>query len=331
MNLLPDTEQTQLVDSAADFLRDKAPVAGGESVQAYRDRMGRPFWSRVAELGWIGLGLSEEQGGVGYTLAEEALFFREFGRHLLTPSIIGAVLGARLAAEAGCADLAASIVSGNALVAIAFGESDEAYVLESEGADYVLDARPEAAALYPISALVSTPVGCLDDRLSMARGAVTGQPAAALQGALAMALYDRGAVLCAAMLAGMAEASRDVTVEYAKTRVQFGVPIGSFQAVKHKCADMAVRCEAATSMVFYAALAMRDGLATAAFDASAAKAYAAEAAVENASVSVQMHGGMGFTEQMTPHLYVKRARVIDKLFGDRRTHLARLLAESRPT
>src|SRR6516165_9928178 len=134
MNLLPDTEQTQLLDSAVDFLRDKAPVVGGEAVEAYRARMGRPFWSQVADLGWIGLGLTEDQGGVGYTLAEEALFFREFGRHLLTPSIIGAVLGARLAAEAGAADLAASIVAGNALVAIAFGESDEAYVLESEGA-----------------------------------------------------------------------------------------------------------------------------------------------------------------------------------------------------
>jgi alkylation response protein AidB-like acyl-CoA dehydrogenase len=330
MNLLPDSEQTQLLDAAVDFLSKEAPVNGGETVAAYRARMGRPFWARVAGLGWIGLGLPEDQGGVGYTLAEEALFFREYGRHLLTPAILGAVLGARLAAEAGAAEIAAAIVGGEALVAVAFGEGGHGYVLELEGADFVLDARPERAALHPASAVRATPVACLDDRLRMARGGPAGASAAELTGEAAGRLYDRGAVLCAAMLAGMAEASRDVSVEYAKTRKQFGVAIGSFQAVKHKCADMAVRCEAATSMAFYAALAVRDGAASAGFDASAAKALAAEAAMENAQVSVQVHGGMGFTEQMTPHLYVKRARVIDQLFGDRRARLARLLAEPQP-
>jgi alkylation response protein AidB-like acyl-CoA dehydrogenase len=128
----------------------------------------------------------------------------------------------------------------------------------------------------------------------------------------------------------MAEASRDLSVDYAGTRRQFGVAIGSFQAVKHRCADMAVRAAAATSMVSYAALAVRDGLASAAFDASAAKAYAAEAALQNSSISVQVHGGMGFTEQMTPHLFVKRARMIDGLFGDQRRRLAQLLREPKP-
>jgi alkylation response protein AidB-like acyl-CoA dehydrogenase len=78
-------------------------------------------------------------------------------------------------------------------------------------------------------------------------------------------------------------------------------------------------------MAFYAALAVRDRAPGAALDASAAKAFTAEAAIENASASVQVHGGMGYTEQMTPHLYVKRARVLDQLFQDRRWHLARLL------
>jgi alkylation response protein AidB-like acyl-CoA dehydrogenase len=330
MNLLPDAEQTQLLDAAVDFLRKEAPVNGGETVQAYRARMGRPFWEKVANLGWIGLSLPEEQGGVGYTLAEEALFFREYGRHLLTPAIIGAVLGARLAAEAGADDLAVSIAGGEALVGVAFGEGEERYVLEFEGADFVLDAGPERAALYPAAAFQATPVPCLDDRLTMAKGRAVGAPAAELKGAAAAALHDRGAALAALMLAGIAEASRDVSVEYAKTRRQFGVAIGSFQAVKHKCADMAVRCEAATSMAFYAALAVRDGLPSASFETSAAKACAAEAAMENASGSVQVHGGMGYTEQMTPHLYVKRARVLDQLFGDRRTRLAKLLAEPQP-
>jgi alkylation response protein AidB-like acyl-CoA dehydrogenase len=330
MNLLPDAEQTQLVDAVTDVLRKEAPVRGGETVEAFRSRMGRSFWSSLAGLGWFGLGLSEDDGGVGYTLAEEALFFREFGRHLLTPTILGAVLGARLAAEAGASDLAAAIVAGEALVAVAFGDADERYILEFEAADFVLDVTPQTAALFPAATYQASPVRCLDDRLTLARGETAGTASAALKGAAAAALHDRGAVLCAAMLAGMAEACRDVAVEYAKTRRQFGVAIGSFQAVKHKCADMAIRCEAATSMVLYAALAVRDGLPSAGFDASAAKALAGEAAMENASAAVQVHGGMGFTEQMVPHLYVKRARVIDQLFGTRRTRLAKLLAEPQP-
>jgi alkylation response protein AidB-like acyl-CoA dehydrogenase len=330
MNLLPDAEQTQLVDAAIDFLRKEAPVNGGETVEAYRARMGRPFWEQIAGLGWIGLSLSEDQGGVGYSLAEEALFFREYGRHLLTPAILGAVLGARLAAEAGKGDLAAAIVAGEALVGVAFGEGAERYVLELEGADFVLDVRPDAAALYPATAFKATPTSCLDDRLNLARGSATGAPAAELKGAAAAALHDRGAALTALMLAGIAEATRDVSVEYAKTRRQFGVAIGSFQAVKHKCADMAVRCEAATSMAFYAALALSSGLSSASFDVAAAKALAGEVAMENASTSVQVHGGMGFTEQMTPHLYVKRARVLEQLFGDMRSHLAKVLAAPQP-
>lgn len=132
------------------------------------------------------------------------------------------------------------------------------------------------------------------------------------------------------MLATTAEASRDTSVDYAKIRRQFGTAIGAFQAVKHKCSDMAVRCEAATSLTFYAALSVRDRLQSAAFDASAAKALAAEAAMEHASVCVQVHGGMGVTAQMTPHLYVKRARVLDQLFRSRRWRLARVLASPTP-
>jgi alkylation response protein AidB-like acyl-CoA dehydrogenase len=328
MNLLADAEQTQLVDSAIDFLCDRAPVVGGETAQAYRARMGRRFWKQVADLGWIGLGLSEDQGGVGYTLAEEALFFREFGRFLLTPTILGAVLGARLAAEAGMSELAASIIGGERLVGVAFGEGDQSYVLELEDADYVIDVRPERAALHAASSYAATPVACFDDRLALARGRPAEAPVA--ERPAAQDLYNRAGVLAAAMLAGMAEASRDLSVDYASTRRQFGVAIGSFQAVKHRCADMAIRAAAATSMVSYAALAVRDDLASAAFDASAAKAYAAEAALQNSSSSVQVHGGMGFTEQMTPHLFVKRARMIDGLFGDQRRRLAQLLREPKP-
>jgi alkylation response protein AidB-like acyl-CoA dehydrogenase len=328
MNLLPDAEQTQLLDAAIDFLRKEAPVRGGETIDSVRARMGRSFWAQIGGLGWIGLGLEADHGGVGYSLAEEVLFFREFGRHLLSPAILGGVLGARAAATAGETELAGAIVAGEAVVGLAFGDlaGGERYLLEADAADYVLACGPDEAILAPVAAFTGVAsLECFDDRLQLSKGRLTGSPAARLSGDAAENLFLRGVALSAAMLAGAAEASRDVSVDYAKTRRQFGTAIGAFQAVKHKCADMAVRCEGATSMAFYAALAVRDRAPGAALDASAAKAFTAEAAIENASASVQVHGGMGYTEQMTPHLYVKRARVLDQLFQDRRWHLARLL------
>jgi alkylation response protein AidB-like acyl-CoA dehydrogenase len=322
MNLLPDSEQTQLLDAAIDFLGKEAPVNGGETVSAYRARMGRPFLEKVAGLGWIGLGLSEDLGGVGYTLAEEALFFREYGRHLLTPAVLGAVLGARLAAEAGAADTAAAIVGGEALVAVAFGKGDHAYVLEFEGADFVLEAGPERASLYPAAAVQATNVACLDDRLNMARGRPSGAALAELRGEAAARLYDRGATLCAAMLAGMAEASRDVSVEYAKTRKQFGQPIGSFQAIAHKCVDMLHSVEFSRASARYAAAAEAEGDAEFPVAARVAAAYCGEAFRTVTVETVQVHGGTGFTWEHDTHLYYRRAWSSQQLLAGRDDHYA---------
>ncbi|MET0182691.1 MAG: acyl-CoA dehydrogenase family protein [Caulobacterales bacterium] len=334
MNLLPDSEQTQLLDAAIDFLRKEAPVRGGEALAAVRARMGRPFWKNIAELGWIGLGLSEDDGGVGYTLAEEALFFREFGRYLVSPAILGAVLGARVAAQAGKAEIAEGIIAGDKIVGVAINLRDARVdekvsgsyqVIEGEGADFILFCSEDGAALVAASQLGAGRDGvCLDDRVGLTNFALSGAAAAAC--VTSSDILRRGMILTAAMLAGVAEASRDVAVEYAKTRVQFGQAIGGFQAIKHRLSDMAVRCEAATSLVFHAAIAVRDGLPIAALDAASAKAFAGDAAMENASGSVQVHGGMGVTEQMTPHLYVKRARLLDQLFGDHRSHYVAALA-----
>lgn len=332
MNLLPDADQNQLLDTAVEFLINEAPVQGGETAAAMRARLARPFWKKIADLGWIGLGLEEDYGGVGLTLAEEALFFREFGRHLLPPTILGAVLGARVAAQSGAEELAAAIVAGERVVAVAVavgaatvGEavSGAFHVYDAENADDVLVCDETGAALLSLETFIATPAECLDDRLDLASATLDAAPASAF--VAGDDIFRRGAVLAAAMLAGIAEATRDIAVDYAKTRHQFGKPIGAFQAIKHDCADMAVRCEGATAAVFQGALCVRDGRPTAELDASSAKALAGDAAMTNGSVCIQIHGGMGFTDQMTPHLYVKRARIIDQLFGDARSHFSRVL------
>ena len=143
-------------------------------------------------------------------------------------------------------------------------------------------------------------------------------------------LFDRAAVLSAAMLVGLAEAARDQGAAYAQERVQFGKPIGVFQAIKHPCADMAVRCEAAWSQTCYAALALRDGLGDAAFQVSAAKSLAGDAAKDNASANLQIHGGYGFTTEYDAHTLVKRTHVLNALAGTQRLHLRRVLEAPAP-
>ena len=137
-------------------------------------------------------------------------------------------------------------------------------------------------------------------------------------------------MLVAAVLVGVAEAARDDAVSYVKDRFQFGKPIGVFQAVKHPCADMAVACEAAWFQTTMAAIAMRDGLPDASFQAAAAKAVATRSAIRGAESDVQIHGGYGFTAEYDPHLFVKRAHVLDRLAGDTSRQLADVLAGSPP-
>jgi alkylation response protein AidB-like acyl-CoA dehydrogenase len=120
-----------------------------------------------------------------------------------------------------------------------------------------------------------------------------------------------------------------MSVEYGKVRHQFGKPIGSFQAIKHRCADMAVRAEVARSAVTYAAIAVRDGESDAEFQVHVAKTLATGAALSNTTDNVQNHGGMGYTWESDAHLYLKRARILEHTFGSRTAHLDALIAPWR--
>jgi alkylation response protein AidB-like acyl-CoA dehydrogenase len=142
----------------------------------------------------------------------------------------------------------------------------------------------------------------------------------------AAVLRQVATVLVAAEAVGIAERTLEMSVEYAKVRQQFGKPIGSFQAVKHRCADMAVRTEVARSVVTFAAVAVRDREADAARHVHGAKALAVDAALENAGHNVQNHGGMGYTWEGDAHLYLKRAWLTEHAFGARRVHLDALAA-----
>jgi alkylation response protein AidB-like acyl-CoA dehydrogenase len=138
--------------------------------------------------------------------------------------------------------------------------------------------------------------------------------------------------LVAEMTGGM-QRLLEITVEYAKTRKQFGRPIGQFQAVQHQCADMLLYTESSRSAVYYAAYAIQEGIPEARLAVSVAKAYASEAYRETGNRAIQVHGGMGFTWENDAHLYYRRAKVSEQMFGDAAFHreqIAKMVVDARP-
>ena len=137
-------------------------------------------------------------------------------------------------------------------------------------------------------------------------------------------VYDAASVALAAEMCGGAQRVLDMTVEYAKLRVTFGKPIGSYQGVKHKCADMLVEVENAKSLTYYAAWAIDERAPDAALAASMAKAYASDASRKVSNAGIQLHGGIGMTWEHDLHLYMKRAKASEVAFGDATWHRERV-------
>jgi alkylation response protein AidB-like acyl-CoA dehydrogenase len=329
MDLLPNEEQEEIAKVAAAFLSARLPISAIRDTREDEASFDPKSWSAIGDLGWFGLGLPEAMGGVGYGLAEEVLLFRELGRGLASGPFVGSVIGARLAAQAGLPDLAVAILSGAAPVAVAEECTDGHDVFDVPNSTHVLVHSPGRIALVDIAACGELQPGhCIDPgaRITRVRGAAAGAAVAHVEGFAADELIQRGAVLVAAMHCGIAEAARDMSSSYAGIRVQFGKPIGVNQAIKHMCADMAVRAEVATSQLFFAAAAIDGGRSDIALQVASAAVTAADAAVENSTHNIQVHGGMGYTFEHDAHLFLKRARVLQRQFGPTTKHLADLLA-----
>jgi alkylation response protein AidB-like acyl-CoA dehydrogenase len=334
MDLTLGPEQEAVRDAVRGVLADRLPPARVRALAGAGTGVDAEVWREAGALGWFGLGLPEAVGGAGYGLAEEMLLFVELGRGLAPGPWLGTVLAAHaLAGEAGLRSTLEEVLAGVRRVAVV---DDPADALGTEGrVEGVADAATAAGFLVlgrtavrwvPGAAVEAQP--SIDPTRRLGRVSFEGVAAEAL-GADAAALRRAAAVLVAAEAVGIAERTLEMSVDYAKVRQQFGRPIGSFQAVKHRCADMAVRTEVARSITTWAALALRDGEADAAAAVHEAKALATDAALVNASDNVQNHGGMGFTWESDAHLYLKRAWVLEHQFGTRAAHLDALAASWR--
>ncbi|MEU8527301.1 acyl-CoA dehydrogenase family protein [Streptomyces sp. NPDC048629] len=317
---------------------------------------GAAAWRPLAEqLGAAALAIPERQGGLGCGLPEIAVVSEELGRALSPTPYLGSAVLAVTALVAADADLAPGLVDGTLIAALAWAEAggwepDDLTAHADAGPEgtwrltgmkeYLL-AGPDAPDL--VYAFARTPEGrlglfavdgpgaefvalpTLDRTRPLARIVLDRAPARLLteDGAAVLArVRDVGAVALAAECVGAAERALEITVRYAKDRVQFGRPIGSFQAVKHRLADLHAGVAAARSLALAAAHA--DGGPESARLAAAAKSACAEAYQRVAAETVQLHGGIGITWEHSAHDHLKRAHGAAALLGSPAAHRARL-------
>jgi alkylation response protein AidB-like acyl-CoA dehydrogenase len=332
MDLTLGPEQEAVRDAIRGVLADRLPIASVRALIGAEPALDEGVWREAGALGWFGLGLLEAEGGAGYGLPEEMLLFVELARALTPGPWLGTVLAAHaLAGSTDHRSVHAGVLTGTHRVAVVDDPRDAggaAVVADPQAAQgfLVLGAGTVRYVAADARGVAVDATGSIDPTRRLGCVRLGGVPAAPLA-ADAGALRARATLLVAAEAVGVAERTLEMSVEYAKVRQQFGRPIGSFQAVKHRCADMAVRAEVARSLTTYAAVALRDGEADAARHVRAAKALAADAALANAGDNVQNHGGMGFTWESDAHLYLKRAWALEHAFGTRVQQLDALAAD----
>jgi len=316
------------------------------------------------QLGLQGLAIPEEYGGQGYTFVELGIVLEEQGRRLLCAPYFSSVVLAANALLLSGDDAAKKehlpgIASGETIATLAFTESngrwdeegitlqasgsgsdatltgEKMFVLDGAIANLIIVAAKSGAgtSLYTVagdaSGLTRTSLSTMDQTRKQAKLEFNNTPAKLLgtegQGwSVLERVLDLAAVGLAAEQVGGAQFVLEMAVQYAKDRIQFGRPIGSFQAIKHKCADMLLEVESAKSAAYYAAWCaaeMNDELPQV---ASLAKAYCSEAYFHAAAENIQIHGGIGFTWEHPAHLYFKRAKSSELLFGDPTYHREQL-------
>ncbi len=313
MFLAPDGDEIEIINAAADLLASAMPITRLHAPDAAD--MNAAQRGALAELGWFALTLPEAQHGSGLGAVEHALFYREAGRQSAPLDVLTQSLAVLAAAGT---PLAAVLAAAEAHVALLQGER----LLGAPDAAYALEVTRDAARLFSLQGCETSPRPALAPGTSMR--ILHSMPEALVASSDGEHIWRMGELGTAAMLLGLAEAALDLIVEYAKIRETFGRKIGAYQAVRHPCADMALRAEAARCQLWYAAAALQEGRADAPLHLDAAKHLCNQAALLNADTNIQLHGGIGVTDEHDAHLILKQALLLGKLFGAKRALLGRL-------
>src|SRR5579863_286499 len=325
MSIAISEEHRALAQTVAGFLTDHQSRAQARGLLAAQADALPDFWADLAALGLLGLHVPEEHGGSGFGLAETLVVAEQMGRHLAPGPFCPTVIASAVLAGAGPDDLrkrllpgladgtiiGAAALGGDVTCAGGVATGQAGVVISGHLADVLLVPAGDDVVVIEKSAggvRPDVPTN-LDQSRRAARVSLDAAPATVLPGARGL-LTDVARHGPAAEAAGLAAETTAQAAEYAKVRQQFGRPIAMFQAVKHHCANMLVAAELATAAAWDAGRAGLDGGDQLSFTAAIAAALAASAAVGNANLNIQVHGGIGFTWEHDAHLYLRRATAI---------------------
>jgi alkylation response protein AidB-like acyl-CoA dehydrogenase len=334
-------EREELSRTARQFL-DRS--SGPEQVRVVVENPGDPdedaaIWKQIVDMGWTGIHVPEELGGAGAGYDALAVILHEMGRHLTTsPYLASSVLATEALLRAPKREAAARylprLVAGEIRAAVRLPA--QPLVLDAAGADLLIE-EIDSGQIVAIEEFSCTPVPTVDRTRRLYEVQSDGPPAALLAEAggsgegLMQRVAASGSIAAAADAAGAAERITELTTEYANNRVQFGKPIGSFQAVKHHCADMVIAVEASRAAVRAAFEALGDPEGEALLAVDIMSSYCGPACSRVCGLAVQVHGGIGFTWEHDAHLFMKRAKLDESLFGTPLWHRRRMAATVFPT
>lgn len=355
MNFAFNEEQEEFRRSIRRFLEDRSPMSEVRRLMETQEGFDNGVWNQMAnQLGLTGVAIPEEFGGLGFGQVELGIVFEEMGRALLcAPYFSTVALGANILLasddDEACSTYLPLVCSGEARLALGASESESDWSTDTistaatEGPEalitgtkpYVIDGltathflllarSDEAISLYMVDGSEPSISRAAQVSLDLTRKLATVSfdktPGRRVGGAgSGVSYYEtmlaKAVVSLASEQVGGAQRVLEMAVDYAKMRVQFGRPIGSFQAIKHKCADMLVEIESAKSAAYYGSWAVDNEPGELPTVAYLAKAFCSEAYFHAAAENIQIHGGIGFTWEHDAHLYFKRAKSSELLFG----------------
>ena len=344
--------QQILKDTARKFFAGESPIAAVRKAMETETAYDAALWAKLAEQGFTGIITPEECGGMGLGKVELALLMEEAGYALLpgpffsTVALAGSVIDAcgtpeqkkgylqRIAAGQARATVALVEAAGSwdadsLKISSAGGKlnGQKLFVTDAAVADFIVVVARDGVFVVEAKApgLHIELMKGMDLARKIYAVEFENTPAERLSdgSGLAGALNVATVALCAEMTGGM-QRTLELTVAYAKTRKQFGKPIGIFQAVQHLCADMYLETESTRSATYYAAWALEENVPDAAAAVSVAKMYASDASRNVGNRGIQVHGGMGFTWENDIHLYYRRAKASETMLGDGAFHRERI-------
>jgi alkylation response protein AidB-like acyl-CoA dehydrogenase len=313
-------DQQEIKRTAHDLLANRSTMAKvRESAEAgaYDDALTR----ELGELGWPGIAVGEEHGGQGLGIVELAVLLEELGYACAPTPFLGTALAALAIEHAGSADQQQRWLPGLASGELrgALGTADS-LIPDAPGADVVVVVDAAAGTAHVAEGVEE--VESVDPTRRHGRATGSGE---ALEGDVGAAI-DRALVAVSAELVGVCQRALDMTVEYVKERKQFGVPVGTFQAVHHGAAQMLLDTEGGRAATYYAAWAADAEPQRLPMAAAMAKAWTSDAGRSVTGAAIQLHGGIGFTWEADVHWLYKRAQLDSALLGSAASHRARIAA-----